>query len=117
VETALAAGRDVVFDIDWQGHQQLRAKLPADVVSVFVLPPNVAALRSRLVGRAGDGGAEIERRMRVATEEIRHWVEFDHVVVNEDLPAATEVVRAVLHGARSATRRLTGLPAFVGGLG
>jgi guanylate kinase len=102
VETALAAGRDVVFDIDWQGHQQLRAKLPADVVSVFVLPPNVA---------------EIERRMRVATEEIRHWVEFDHVVVNEDLPAATEVVRAVLHGARSATRRLTGLPAFVGGLG
>jgi guanylate kinase len=117
VEKALAAGRDVVFDIDWQGHQQLRAKLPADVVSVFVLPPNVAALRSRLVGRAGDGGEEIERRMRVATEEIRHWVEFDHVVVNEDLAVATEVVRAVLHGARSATGRLTGLPAFVGGLG
>lgn len=116
VETALAAGRDVVFDIDWQGHQQLRAKLPADVVSVFVLPPNLAALRSRLVGRAGDHGAEIDRRMRVATEEIRHWVEFDHVVVNEDLAVATEVVRAVLHGARSATGRLTGLPAFVGGL-
>ncbi|HEX3992303.1 MAG TPA: guanylate kinase [Acetobacteraceae bacterium] len=116
VETALAAGRDVVFDIDWQGHQQLRAKLPADVVSVFVLPPNVAALRSRLVGRAGDGGEEIERRMRVATEEIRHWVEFDHVVVNEDLAVATEVVRGVLHGARSKIGRLTGLPAFVEGL-
>ena len=85
VEKALDAGRDVVFDIDWQGHRQLREKLPADVVSVFVLPPNVAALRSRLVGRAGDHGEEIERRMRVATEEIRHWVEFDHVVVNEDL--------------------------------
>jgi guanylate kinase len=117
VERALAAGRDVVFDIDWQGHRQLREKLPADVVSVFVLPPNVAALRSRLVGRAGDHGEEIERRMRVATEEIRHWVEFDHVVVNEDLAVATETVRAVLHGARSATGRLTGLRGFVEGLG
>ena len=117
VEKALAAGRDVVFDIDWQGHRQLREKLPADVVSVFVLPPNVAALRSRLVRRAGDHGEEIERRMRVATEEIRHWVEFDHVVVNEDLAVATETVRGVLHGARSATGRLTGLRRFVEGLG
>ncbi|HEY4171561.1 MAG TPA: guanylate kinase [Rhodopila sp.] len=116
VEKALAAGRDMVFDIDWQGHRQLRAKLPADVVSVFVLPPHLAALRSRLVGRAGDVGEEIDRRMRVATEEIRHWVEFDHVVVNEDLAVATEVVRGMLHGARSATARLTGLPAFVAGL-
>ena len=116
VEKALAEGRDVVFDIDWQGHQQLREKLPADVVSVFVLPPNVAALRSRLVGRAGDHGDEIERRMRVATEEIRHWQAFDHVVVNEHLSIATEAVRAVLHGARSATGRLVGLPGFVGRL-
>ena len=117
VETALAEGRDVVFDIDWQGHQKLRDKLPADVVGVFVLPPNLMALRSRLVGRAGDHGVEIERRMRVATEEIRHWVEFDHVVVNEDLPTATEAVRAILHAARSATARLTGLQRFVEGLG
>ena len=116
VEKALAAGHDVVFDIDWQGHRQLRQKLPADVVSVFVLPPNLAALRSRLIGRAGDRGAEIERRMRVATEEIRHWVEFDHVVINEDLSVATEAVRAVLHGARCATVRLTGLAGFVAGL-
>jgi guanylate kinase len=116
VENALARGRDVVFDIDWQGHRQLQAKLPADVVSVFVLPPNLAALRSRLVGRAGDHGEEIERRMRVATEEIRHWVEFDHVVVNEDLAVATEAVRAVLHGARSVTGRLAGLPGFVSSL-
>ena len=94
VEKALAEGRDVVFDIDWQGHRQLREKLPADVVSVFVLPPNLGALRSRLVGRAGDHGEEIERRMRVARDEICHWVEFDHVVVNEDLPTATEAVRA-----------------------
>jgi guanylate kinase len=113
VEKALARGRDVVFDIDWQGHRQLREKLPADVVSVFVLPPNIAALRARLVGRAGDRGEEIERRMRVACDEIRHWVEFDHVVVNEDLPIATETVRSVLHAARSATSRLAGLEGFV----
>jgi guanylate kinase len=113
VEKALAEGRDVVFDIDWQGHRQLREKLAADVVSVFVLPPNIAALRARLVGRAGDGGDEIERRMRVARDEIRHWVDFDHVVINEDLPVATEKVRAVLHAARSATNRLTGLQRFV----
>ncbi len=113
VEKALAEGRDVVFDIDWQGHQQLRQKLPADVVSVFVLPPNLMALRSRLVGRAGDHGEEIERRMRVARDEICHWVEFDHVVINEDLSAATETVRAILHGARAATSRMLGLQGFV----
>ncbi len=116
VEKALAEGRDVVFDIDWQGHRQLREKLPADVVSVFVLPPDLMALRSRLVGRAGDHGEEIERRMRVAQDEICHWVEFDHVVVNEDLATATETVRAVLHAARARTARLTGLPGFVAGL-
>ncbi len=116
VEKALAEGRDVVFDIDWQGHLQLREKLPADVVSVFVLPPNIAALRARLIGRAGDRGEEIERRMRVACDEIRHWVDFDHVVINEDLAVATETVRAVLHAARSATPRLVGLSGFVGGL-
>ena len=113
VERALTAGRDVVFDIDWQGHAQLREKLPADVVSVFVLPPNLMALRSRLVSRAGDRGDEIERRMRVARDEIRHWVEFDHVVVNEELHAATEAVRAVLHAARHSTARLNGLAAFI----
>jgi guanylate kinase len=106
----------VVFDIDWQGHRQLREKLPDDVVSVFVLPPNLGTLRARLVGRAGDRGEEIERRMRVATEEIRHWVEFDHVVVNADLATATEAVRAVLHSARSATVRLSGLTDFVAAL-
>jgi guanylate kinase len=116
VEKALKEGRDVVFDIDWQGHRQLREKLPADVVSVFVLPPDLMALRSRLVGRAGDHGEEIERRMRVAQDEICHWVEFDHVVVNEDLAVATEAVRAVLHAARARTVRLTGLPGFVSGL-
>lgn len=113
VERALAAGRDVVFDVDWQGHQQLRTKLPADVVGVFILPPNIAALRSRLVGRAGDHGEEIERRMRVARDEIRHWEAFDHVVINDNLLVATEAVRSVLHAARSARDRMTGLRDFV----
>ena len=116
VEQALAQGRDVVFDIDWQGHHQLRTKLATDVVSVFVLPPNLMALRSRLVYRAGDHGTEIERRMRVARDEIRHWVDFDHVVINEDLQTATEAVRSVLWAARSRTARLTGLAEFVNSL-
>ena len=113
VEAALAAGRDVVFDIDWQGHLSLRQKLPADVVGVFILPPNVAALETRLRARGGDAEAEIQRRMRVARDEINHWPEFDHVVVNDDLEAATAKVRAILHAARSATRRQPGLADFV----
>ncbi|MDR3532917.1 MAG: guanylate kinase [Rhodopila sp.] len=117
VEQALAEGRDVVFDIDWQGHLLLRDKLPADVVSVFILPPDLKALRSRLVRRAGDDEAEIERRMRVARDEISHWPEFDHVVVNDDLAVATDAVRSILHAARVATGRLPGLPGFVEGLG
>jgi guanylate kinase len=116
VEHALEQGRDVVFDIDWQGHRQLRKKLPADVVSVFILPPDLAVLRSRLVGRAGDDVDEIERRMQVALDEISHWAEFDHVVVNDDLPVAIGAVRAVLHAARVATRRLPGLRKFIAGL-
>jgi guanylate kinase len=113
VERALAEGRDVVFDIDWQGHLSLRRKLPADVVGVFILPPNIAALETRLRARGGDAEAEIQRRMRVARDEINHWPEFDHVVVNDDLEAATAKVRAILHAARAATRRQPGLADFV----
>ena len=116
VVEALAAGRDMVFDVDWQGHQSLREKLPDDVISVFVLPPNVAALRTRLVGRAGDHADEIERRMRVAHDEIRHWEAFDHVVVNDDLTAAAETVRGVLYAARSSRTRMIGLRNFVASL-
>ena len=114
VEKALDEGRDVVFDIDWQGHQQLRQKLPADVVSVFVLPPNLMALRSRLVGRAGDHGEEIERRMRVAREEIRHWSGVRPCAWSTKiLPLRPKRCASVLHAARIARTRLTGLPAFV----
>ena len=113
IEAALAAGRDVIFDIDWQGHRQLRETLPADVVSVFILPPDLPTLESRLRSRAGDSPTEIDRRMAVSRDEISHWAEFDHIVVNDHLPAATEAVRAVLHGARCARSRMTGLPSFI----
>jgi guanylate kinase len=113
IEAALTAGRDVIFDIDWQGHRQLRETLPADVVSVFILPPDLPTLESRLRSRAGDSPAEIDRRMAVSRDEIGHWAEFDHIVVNDHLPAATEAVRAVLHGARCARSRMTGLPSFI----
>ncbi|MBS0639040.1 MAG: guanylate kinase [Acetobacteraceae bacterium] len=113
VEAALAAGRDVVFDIDWQGHRSLREKLPADVVSVFILPPDLNALEMRLRRRAGDAAGEIQRRMRVARDEISHWPEFDYVVLNDDLAAATALVRSVLHTARASTTRQVGLQDFV----
>jgi len=107
VEAALHAGLDMVFDIDWQGHRQLRAALPGDVVGVFILPPDMATLETRLRARAGDDEAEIAHRMRRADAEISHWPEFDHVVMNDELPRAIEDVRAILHAARTATGRLT----------
>lgn len=113
VETALAAGLDMVFDIDWQGHRQLRTALPADVVGVFILPPEITTLESRLRARAGDDRAEIARRMGLAHAEISHWAEFDHIVINDDLSMAVESVRAILHAARSATARQTGVGDFV----
>ena len=104
---------DMVFDIDWQGHRQLRAALPDDVVGVFILPPTLAALESRLRHRSGDDATEIARRMALACDEISHWPEFDHVVVNDDLDRAVAAVRAVLHAARVATPRQIGLTDFV----
>ena len=115
VEQALLAGRDVVFDIDWQGHRQLRAALPGDVVGVFILPPSLSALEARLQRRAGDSPAEIARRMDAARSEMSHWREFDHLVVNADLDLAVAEVRAVLHAARCATARLPGISAVLEG--
>ncbi len=117
VEAALAAGRDIIFDIDWQGFRSLRAALPGDVVGVFLLPPALAALEARLRARGGDDAAEIGRRMARARDEIRHCAEFDHVLVNDDFDRTVAQTRAVLHAGRSATARLSGLQAFCAGLG
>jgi len=117
VERALAEGRDVVFDIDWQGHRQLRAALPADVVGVFLLPPSLGSLEVRLRGRASDGPDEIARRMAAACDEMRHAGEFDHVLVNREFDATVAGVREILHAARLATGRLVGLEAYLVRLG
>lgn len=116
VEQALNAGKDMIFDIDWQGHRQLRAALPGDVIGVFVLPPSLAALEARLRARAGDNGAEIARRMSLAHDEISHWAEFDYALVNDDFDHAVASVRAVLHAARLSATRQMGLAEFVGSL-
>jgi guanylate kinase len=100
VEAALAAGRDMLFDIDWQGTQQLYAKMRADVVSVFVLPPSAAELKTRLERRAEDTGDVIIRRLRNAAEEIPHWVEYDYVLVNRDLDKSFARLRAILTAER-----------------
>jgi len=104
VEDALAHGRDIVFDIDWQGHRHLRAALPDDIVGVFILPPALAELEARLRAR-GDDAAAVARRMALAREEILHCREFDHIVVNADLNEAIAEVHAILRAARLATRR------------
>lgn len=117
VEACLAGSRDMVFDIDWQGHRQLRAALPADVVSLFVLPPSLPILESRLRARASDNVAEIARRMAAARDEIAHWREFDHVIVNEVLERAIRDARAVLNAARIATARQLGMADLVQGFG
>jgi guanylate kinase len=116
VEAALEAGRDVLFDIEWQGHRQLRGKLPGDVVGIHLLPPSLAELERRLRGRAQESEAEIARRLDIARAEIAHWSDFDHVVVNRDFDRTVAEVRAILHAARSTRARQPGLPGFVADL-
>ena len=116
VETALSAGRDVAFDIDWQGYRQLRAALPGDVVGVFVLPPSIETLESRLLSRGGDSPEQIARRLAGARTEIAHWREFDYLVVNERLESAVADIRSILRAARLATPRQTAIAALLAGL-
>jgi guanylate kinase len=113
VEEALATGRDVLFDIDWQGTQQIRAAMPDDLVSVFVLPPSMAELRARLERRAEDGAEVIERRLANARVEIEHWTEYDYVIVNHDLGEALAELEAIVTAERRRRSRLTGLEGFV----
>lgn len=113
VEKALSEGRDVLFDIDWQGTQQLREKLPRDLVSVFVLPPSIPELERRLKVRAQDAEDVIRARMAKAADEMSHWAEYDYVVVNRDLDRAFLDVRAILAAERLKRERQTGLSTFV----
>jgi guanylate kinase len=113
VQAALEAGRDVLFDIDWQGTQQLREKVPTDLVSVFVLPPSVSELERRLRARALDPDDVIKRRMAKAADEMSHWAEYDYVVINRDIDKAFIEVCAILAAERLKRERQTGLSGFV----
>lgn len=116
VMDALAGGRDVLFDIDWQGTQQLRERAPRDLVSVFVLPPSVMELERRLKTRAQDDYETIHRRMAKAGDEMSHWAEYDYVVINHDIEQAFADVRAILAAERLKRERQPGLSDFVRGL-
>ena len=112
VERTLAAGRDVLFDIDWQGAQQLNEKVAQDLVRVFVLPPSGEVLEQRLKSRQEDPDT-VARRMADAAAEISHWAEYDYVIINADLEVSVAGLRAILAAERLRRERLLGLSEFV----
>ncbi len=117
VETALEAGQDTLFDIDWQGGQQIRnSALGKDSISVFVLPPSIAELEARLQGRAQDTAEVIAGRMARARDEISHWAEYDYVLVNDDLDATEEALRTIIRAERLKRDRQPWLNEFTRGL-
>jgi guanylate kinase len=116
VEAALAAGRDVLFDIDWQGTQQLRSRSPNDVVSVFILPPSAEALEQRLHTRAQDSDEVIRGRMKKAGDEMSHFDAYDYIIVNDNIGLAFEAVRSILRAEQLKRERQVGLAGFVGAL-
>ena len=116
VEAALSGGRDILFDIDWQGTQQLKAQAREDVVSIFILPPSIAELKVRLTLRGQDHPEVIERRMARAAGEISHWAEYDYVLVNDDLDACLMQIRTILAAERLRRPRQPGLVPLVRGL-
>jgi guanylate kinase len=113
VDAALSAGRDVLFDIDWQGTQQLRSHAPNDVVSVFVLPPTVQALEHRLHTRAQDSDEVIHSRMKKAGDEMSHYDAYDYIVINDNIGVAFESVKAILRAEQLKRERQVGIDAFV----
>lgn len=116
VEAALAAGRDMLFDIDWQGAAQMREKMAADIVSVFVLPPTMKELLSRLQRRAEDPEDVIAMRLDNARSEIAQWRTYDYVIVNDDLDRAFGSIRSIIEAERVKAKRRTGLEGFIDGL-
>lgn len=116
VEAALADGRDVLFDIDWQGTQQLVEKAREDLVSIFILPPSTAELERRLHRRAQDPDDVVASRMARAADEMSHWAEYDYVIINSDIEESVRDVRAILRAERRRRSRQIGLGDFVRGL-
>lgn len=110
---ALDRGEDMLFDIDWQGAQQLRERAGQDVVSVFILPPSGPALEERLIRRAQDSAETVAQRMSRASEEISHWQEYDYVITNRDVDESTGALRGILAAERHRLERQTGLSTFV----
>ena len=113
VEAALEAGRNVLFDIDWQGTQQLRGRAPTDVVSVFILPPSVQALEQRLHTRAQDSDDVIRGRMKKAGDEMSHFDAYDYIVINDNIGIAFESVKSILRAEQLKLERQVGVTAFV----
>ncbi len=113
VELAMSDGRDMLFDIDWQGAQQLQDKMKADVVSIFILPPTMAELQSRLHRRAEDTEEVIQTRLANSRSEIGHWREYDYVIVNDDLDVAFDAVQSIVKAERLRRDRRHGLFDFV----
>lgn len=116
VEEALSNGNDMLFDIDWQGGLQLMEKARVDVVSIFILPPSLEELKSRLIRRAEDAPEVIEKRLQNALNEIPHWCEYDYVVINDDLERAFGQVTAILQAERLRRDRRPGLYNYVDAL-
>ena len=114
MESVLELGRDMLFDIDWQGALQVRETLGADVVSIFILPPSMTELRARLERRAEDSGATIEKRLANSRREIERWRQYDYVIINDDLQRAYAQVSAIVAAERAkGTRVATGVAGFV----
>ena len=117
VEKALSEGRDVLFDVDWQGTQQLAENAREDLVSVFILPPSIEELERRLHGRAQDSDEVVAKRMAKATSEMSHWREYHYILVNEDIDASVARVEAILTAERLKRDRQAGMGDFVRGMG
>ncbi|MCG7503873.1 guanylate kinase [Mesorhizobium retamae] len=115
-ERAMSQGRDMLFDIDWQGAKQLKEKMRGDIVSIFILPPSMKELKARLKRRAEDQEQVIETRLKNARTEIEHWTEYDFVIINDDLDRAFTEVRAIVAAERLRRDRRPGLFDFVSGL-
>lgn len=117
VKAALAEGRDVVFDVDWQGAASIATLMPGDAVRVFILPPSAEELSRRIYARASDADHVIETRLGAAALEISHWAEYDYVVVNRDIEESLAALQAIVKAERLKRHRQVGLPAFVSTLG